>query len=70
MAKSEDDTQGGFRSFTVRVPMDTYLQLCELAQGENVYLNKKVNQLLQIGMGKHVKLDDMLLRLIKGASNE
>lgn len=54
-----------FRSFTVRVPQSLYLRMSSLAQNEELHLNKKVNQLLLLGLGEHIKLDDVLMRLIK-----
>lgn len=60
-----EETTEKFRSFTVRVPQSLYLRMGELARKENIYLNQKVNQLLQLGLGEHIKLDDILLRLIK-----
>lgn len=61
----DEETTEKFRSFTVRVPQSLYLRMGELAREENIYLNKKVNQLLELGLEKHVKLDDILVRLIK-----
>jgi hypothetical protein len=43
-----------------------YTELAELAQADGQNLNAKVNQLLRLGMGKHVSLDQALrLLLIK-----
>jgi predicted HicB family RNase H-like nuclease len=53
------------RSFTVRVPMSLYLRLAEMAQADGVFINQKANQLLRLGMGQHVSLDQALARLIK-----
>lgn len=52
------------RSFTVRVPIPLYLEMGQLAQDEGTNLNQKVNQLLTLGMGKHVSLDAALKRLL------
>lgn len=52
------------RSFTVRIPIPLYLELGQLAQDEGTNLNQKVNQLLSLGMGKHVSLDAALKRLL------
>lgn len=52
------------RSFTVRVPLALYLQMGKLAQDEGGNMNKKVNQLLLLGLGKHISLDSALRRLI------
>lgn len=53
------------RSFTIRVPQELYLRMTTLAQNEGLALNKKVNQILRLGMGEHIKLDDVLMRLIR-----
>lgn len=52
------------RSFTVRVPIPLYLEMGQLAQDEGTNLNQKVNQLLSLGLGKHVSLDAALRRLL------
>jgi len=53
------------RSFTVRVPMSLYLRLAEMAQADGVFINQKANQLLRLGMGQHINLDQALARLFK-----
>jgi hypothetical protein len=58
------------RSFTVRVPISLYLEMGQLAQDEETNLNAKVNQLLLLGMGKHVSLDSALRRLLVGSMTE
>lgn len=63
------------RSFTVRVALPLYLQIAQLAQDEGTNLNKKVTQLIQLGMGKHISLNDALRHLLvetmtEGASDE
>lgn len=55
----------GHRSFTVRVPHSLYAKIGDLANAEGVFVNVKVNQLLQLGLGEHVSLDTALARLIK-----
>jgi len=62
MPKSSDtDTH---RSFTVRVPLALYLEIAQLAQDEGTNLNKKVTQLVLLGMGKHISLNDALRHLL------
>lgn len=53
-----------FRSFTIRVPDALYLEMAEAAQADDVPLNKKANDLLRLGLGKHVSLDTALRRLV------
>jgi hypothetical protein len=52
------------RSFTLRVPIDFYLELGAKAQAEDVPLNQLANRLLRLGMDKHVSLDDALRSLL------
>lgn len=52
------------RSFTVRVPLSLYEQIGDLATADGVFVNQKVNQLLRLGMGHHVNLDQALARLL------
>lgn len=54
-----------FRSFTIRVPDDLYLEMAEAAQADEVPLNKKANDLLRLGLGKHISLDTALRNLMK-----
>lgn len=53
-----------FRSFTIRVPDDLYLEMAEAAQSDDVPLNHKANQLLRLGLGKHISLDLAVRRLL------
>lgn len=53
------------RSFTVRVPMSTYFKMANLANRDNMFLNQKVNQLLKLGLGEHISLDDALVVLLR-----
>ena len=53
------------RSFTVRVPMSLYLELGQMAEADGVFINQKANQLLRLGMGHHVSLDQALVRLLR-----
>lgn len=53
-----------FRSFTIRVPDELYLQMAEAAQSDGVALNQKANQLLKLGLGKHVSLQEAIARLL------
>lgn len=52
------------RSFTLRVPTDFYLELAEVAQGEDIALNQLANRLLRLGLGKHVDLTEALKSMI------
>lgn len=52
------------RSFTVRVPHEMYLNICDLAQREGKKLNTKVNELLNLGIGKSIQIDEMLRALL------
>lgn len=53
-----------YRSLTIRVPMDIYNEVASLAIADDQVLNKKFNQLVVLGLGKHVSLDAALRRLI------
>ena len=53
------------RSLTIRVPSDIYFEVAALARADEQNLNTKFNQLIQLGLGKHVSLDAALRRLIK-----
>lgn len=59
----------GPRSFTVRVPYDMYLDICDLAQNEGKKLNTKVNELLKIGMGETVRVTEVLREMLLKAEN-
>ena len=59
-----------YRSFTVRLPTDRYLKVAEVAAGNNECLNVTVNKLLDLGLGKHVDLTDVLARLIMRVAQE
>lgn len=52
------------QSFTVRVPVAVYLEMGQLAQDEGTNLNKKVNQLLLLGLDKHISLNEALRSLL------
>lgn len=52
------------RSFTVRMPIETYLEVASLALAEEVPMNNKVNQLVRLGLGKHISLDQAIKRLL------
>lgn len=54
-----------FRSFTIRVPDGLYLEMAEAAQADEVPLNKMANDLLRLGLGKHISLDTALRTLLK-----
>lgn len=55
------------RSFTVRVPLDIYFELSRLASNDGESLNVKVNNVLRLGLGKHVSLTQALSRLLRDA---
>lgn len=52
------------RSFTVRVALPLYLEISQLAQDEGTNLNKKVTQLILLGMDKHISLNEALKHLL------
>jgi predicted HicB family RNase H-like nuclease len=52
------------KSFTVRIPESLYEEIGDLAIAEGIFINVKVNQLLRLGLNKHVSLDAALTRLI------
>ena len=60
--------QANPRSFTIRTPKELYLEISDCAILEQVPLNVKVNQLLNLGLAKHVSLNEalsiMLMKLI------
>lgn len=60
-----DNSQSTHRSFTVRVPLELYIKLGDMAKDDGVFINQKANQLLRLGMGQHVNLDQALARLLK-----
>lgn len=66
----ERTTSETHRSFTVRIPIGLYLQIGKMAQDEDSNINAKVNQLLLLGLGKHVSLDAALRRLLVGTMTE
>jgi len=41
-----------------------YLNICDLAQREGKKLNTKVNELLNLGIGKSIQIDEMLRALL------
>jgi hypothetical protein len=55
------------RSLTVRVPSEVYFEVAKLAQDDEQNLNAKFNQLILLGLGKHISLDAALSRLLRGA---
>ena len=52
------------RSFTLRVDIDFYLELAEMAQAEGIPLNQLANRLLRLGKGKHIDLSDALRAML------
>lgn len=59
------DTKEEHRSFTVRVPLSLYAKIGDLASADGVFVNQKVNQLIRLGMGEHINLDQAVARLLK-----
>lgn len=57
-------------SFTIRVPRELYLQVCESAAIEGVAINVKVNQLIHLGLGHQVDLNRILARMISRFATE
>ena len=57
--------QETFRSFTLRVPLSMYVEMAEMARADEVFINQKANQLIRLGMGKHIQLDQAVARLLK-----
>jgi hypothetical protein len=66
MSKSRSTGAETHRSFTVRIPLSLYLEIGQLAQDEESNINAKVNQLLLLGLDKHISLDAALRRLMVG----
>lgn len=54
-----------FRAFTVRVPISLYITMSDMARSENIHLNKKITQLLHLGIDKNTSLDSILMKMIK-----
>ncbi|SKB62302.1 hypothetical protein [Sphingopyxis flava] len=52
------------RSFTVRVPIDLYLRLGQIAQSEGTDVNATVNRLILLGLGERESLMSLLQRLV------
>jgi hypothetical protein len=61
----ESQSREPFRSFTLRVPQDLYIELAEMARADGMHINPKANQLIRLGMGKHIQLDQALQRLLR-----
>jgi hypothetical protein len=53
------------RSFTIRVPLERYIEMSDLAKADNTNLNAKVNELLTLGLGRNVSLEEAIARLLK-----
>ena len=53
------------RSLTIRVPSDVYFEVASLAQADEQNLNGEFNQLIILGLGRHISLDAALRRMIK-----
>jgi restriction endonuclease len=52
------------RSFTLRVPIDFYLEIAEKAQAEGIAINQLANRVLRLGFGKHVEVDQAIRSLL------
>ena len=52
------------RSLTIRMPLDLYMDLSRAALGHDESLNKKIIQVLRLGLNQHVTLDNALRRLL------
>ncbi|WOF44362.1 hypothetical protein KNJ79_05365 [Sphingopyxis indica] len=52
------------RSFTVRVPIELYLQLGQIAQDEGTDVNATVNRLIRMGLGERESLLLLLNRIL------
>lgn len=52
------------RSFTIRVPQELYLEILECSAAEDLPINVKVNQLLRLGLGKHIDLNATLAKMV------
>ncbi len=52
------------RSFTVRVPLELYLQLGQIAQSEGSDVNALVNRLIKMGLGERESLLTLIQRLV------
>jgi hypothetical protein len=65
-----DSPRQTHRSFTVRVPMATYVQIADLAQESNTNMNVKVNELLTLGLGKNIQIEEVLARLLRRVTTE
>lgn len=53
------------RSFTIRVPLARYIEMSDLAKADNTNLNAKVNELLILGLGRNVSIEEAIGRLLR-----
>lgn len=58
------------RSFTVRVPIARYSKIADLARESNTNMNGKVNELLELGLKENVRVEQILVRLVKRVTEE
>lgn len=58
------------RSFTIRVPKEMYLRICECSAADDMAINVKVNQLLRLGLGEHINLNETLARMLMRLTTE
>ena len=54
-----------FRSFTIRVPIELYMEISDAARADGVFLTHKATQLLRIGLNAETNMSYLLARLIK-----
>lgn len=47
--------------------MSRYVKIADLAAESNTNLNVKVNELLELGLGENIKIEEILARLIRRA---
>lgn len=60
-----DSPRQTHRSFTVRVPMSRYIKITDLADESNSNINTKVNELIELGLGENIKIEEILVRLLR-----
>lgn len=58
------------RTVSIRLPMELYYKIAELAQADGTSLNNKIHQLCRLGMGEHVSVEDAVRRLVLRNSME
>jgi hypothetical protein len=53
------------RSFTIRVDIELYLKLGQIAQSEGLDINAVVNRLIKLGLGERESMLALLNRIIQ-----